>query len=260
VSSTAVAALPDRAQVTAALKKHFFLRVHMFVILGGTISVALLTTKILLITHEHNLALRYGIAVVLAFAAFLGFLKLWLAYVSHCAKSASGSDWSDFLDFDFDCDGFSSGSSNAAGDMTSGGGSFGGGGATGSWGDSQPVVASSSGFHLPDVNVDVDEDLGVIILVAVLVLVIAFAALWVIWAAPAILGEAAFQASLTVALARRAKKISTGSWVGSVVKSTIIPFVVVLALAITLGWYAQKKCPSAARLHDALRCSVTTLR
>jgi len=257
VSSTALT-LPDRAQVTAALKKHFFLRVHMFVILGGTISVALLTTKILLITHEHNLAMRYGIAVVVAFAAFLGFLKLWLGYVSHCAKSASGSDWSDVLDFD--CDGFSSSSSGAADELTSGGGSFGGGGATGSWGEGQPVVAPapSSGFTLP--SIDVDEDLGVIILVAVLVLVIAFAALWVIWAAPAILGEAAFQASLTVALARRAKKISSGSWVGSVVKSTIIPFVVVLALAVTLGWYAQKKCPSAARLHDALRCSVTALR
>lgn len=259
MSSTALA-LPDRAQVTAALKKHFFLRVHMFVILGGTISVALLTTKILLITHEHNLALRYGIAVVVAFAAFLGFLKLWLGYVGYCAKSArsSGTDWSDFLDFD--CDGLSTGSSDAAGELTSGGGSFGGGGATGSWGDAQPVVAPapSSGFSLP--SIDIDEDFGIIILVAVLVIVIACAALWVIWAAPAILGEAAFQASLTVALARRAKKISTGSWVGSVVKSTIIPFVIVLALAVTLGWYAQKKCPSAARLHDALRCSVTGLR
>jgi len=79
----------------------------------------------------------------------------------------------------------------------------------------------------------------------------------VIWAAPAILGEAAFQASLTVALARRAKKISNGSWVGSVVLKTIVPFVIIFALAVTLGWYAQKRCPTAVRLHDALLCTVS---
>ncbi len=31
-------------ELSDALRKHFFLRVHMFVIVGGTISVGLLTT------------------------------------------------------------------------------------------------------------------------------------------------------------------------------------------------------------------------
>jgi len=254
------AALPDKARLSGALKKHFFLRVHMFVILGGTITVALLTTKILLITHDRSLALRYGIAVCVAFAAFLGFIKLWLAYVGVCAaRSRSSSDWSDFVDFD--CGGINvggGGGGSSATDFVSGGGRFGGGGASGSWGEADaqviaaPVKSGGGGFSLGDI--DLGDDAGVIILIALLVLVIALAALWVIWAAPAILSEAAFQATLTAALARRAKKISCGSWAGSVFRATVIPFVIVLALAVTLGWYAQKRCPSATRLREVLEC------
>jgi hypothetical protein len=80
------------------------------------------------------------------------------------------------------------------------------------------------------------------------------AAFYVIYAAPAIMTEAAFNAALAGALARRAKHLSFGTWVGSVVRSTILPFLIVLALAITTGWYAQKHCPSATRLRDAFRC------
>ena len=36
---------------------------------------------------------------------------------------------------------------------------------------------------------------------------------------------------------------------------TVLPFAVVLALAITLGVYAQKRCPSATRLAEAIHCA-----
>lgn len=248
------AALPDKQRVAGALRRHFFLRVHMFVILGGTVTVGLLTTKILLLTHERNLALRYGVAVCLAFAAFLGFIKLWLGYVGFCARRHHGSaDWGDVVDFNWG--GVDVGS---AADFSGGGGKFGGGGASGSWGDPDPVIAvpvkssSSGGFSLG--NIDCGDDLGVIILVALLVLAIAGAAFYVVWVAPAILSEAAFQAALAATLARRAKKLSNGSWVGSVFRATVIPFAIILALAVTLGWYAQKHCPTATRMREAVRC------
>jgi hypothetical protein len=44
-------------------------------------------------------------------------------------------------------------------------------------------------------------------------------------------------------------------WVGSVMKSTAIPFAFVLASTIALGVVAQKHCPSAMSLRDALTCS-----
>jgi hypothetical protein len=260
--ATAAAALPDKERFSTALKRRFFLRVHMFVIVGGTVAVGLLVTKILLITHERNLAFRYGLAVVVAFAAFLGFIKLWLGYVGLCLtrkqRSGDGGDWLNVIDFDGG--GVSTGGSVGGGGPqieAGSGSSFGGGGAGGSWGEpvAAPVKASSSsggGFNLGDIGCD--DDLGIVILVAVLVLAIALAGFYVIWAAPAILSEAAFQGVLAAALARRAKKISNGTWEGSVLRSTAIPFIVVLALAITLGVYAQKRCPSAMRLREALHC------
>jgi len=222
----------------------------MFVIVGGTVAVGLLVTKILLITHERNLAFRYGVAVVVSFLAFLGFIKLWLFYVGVCVarkKSSGGADWFDVVDFDFD------GVSGGGGPQieTGGGSSFGGAGAGGSWGE--PVKSTSGGgFNLPDICDS--DDLGVVILVALLVLSIVVAAVYVIWVAPAILSEAAFQGVLAAALTRRAKKISHGTWEGSVFRATVIPFAAVLVFAVALGIYAQKRCPSATRLREAVHC------
>src|SRR5437016_8000063 len=102
--TASAAVLPEKERFSTALKRRFFLRVHMFVILGGTVAVGLLTTKVLLITHERNLAFRYGLAVIVAFAAFLGFIKLWLGYVGLCLarkqRSDGGGDWLNVVDVD----------------------------------------------------------------------------------------------------------------------------------------------------------------
>lgn len=223
----------------------------MFVIVGGTVAAGLLVTKILLLTHERSLAFRYGLAVVLAFAAFLGFVKIWLLYIAHKTLCA---DWMQAVDID--SDDVSGGGSDIGGPQfeSGGGSSFGGGGAGGSWGPPVKVStsSSSSGFNLGDICDS--DDLGIVILVALLVLAIAAAAVYVIWAAPAILSEAAFQGALAAALTRKAKKIGSGGWVGSVFRATIVPFAVVLVFAVGLGWYAQRRCPAAARLTDAIRC------
>ena len=47
---------------------------------------------------------------------------------------------------------------------------------------------------------------------------------WRIWAAPAILSEVAFDAVLAGALAKHAHNATRGNWVGSVMKKTMIPF------------------------------------
>lgn len=269
VRSAAIAAAPrlDKAVIQAALKRHFFLRIHMAVILGGTFATALAVTNLLMFVHFNNLAWRYGIAITAAFAGFIVFVRFWLGYIGFCAtrarrSSSDGGDWFNGINFS------SGGSIDFGGSMPSfggGGGKFGGGGATGSWGDSDSSVqtplmsavtpskggsSGGSGFSLPDC-----DDLGLIILVVVLVLAIAAAAFYLIYAAPAILGEAAFQAALTASLARQTKKMGTTSWVGSLIRSTILPFLAILAIGVTLGWYAQKHCPSATRLHDAVACA-----
>ena len=59
------------------------------------------------------------------------------------------------------------------------------------------------------------------------------------------------------ALARRTKHVSSGGWVGSVFRATVLPFLAVLILASVTGWYAHKHCPTATRLREAVFCATT---
>ena len=258
-----------RARLNGWLSKHFSLRLHMTIILVATFAVGLLTVHALFAIHVAKLWMRYAIAVLVAYGAFLGLLKIWLIYFAICIRHAHGggssSGGGDLDWFNFSGGGTSSGSSSSVSDLGSGGGKFGGGGASGSWGtpEPQPVVvaplkqssgggtSSSSGFGL---DLDGDEIVLVLIIIAVATAIIGAGA-YLIWAAPTILGDTAFNAILASALVNKTKKVSHPDWVGSVVRATAVPFAIVLALTILMGWYAQHICPSAMRVRDAIHCA-----
>lgn len=256
-----------RDQLNRWLAKHFSLRLHMTLILIATFATGLLTVHGLFAIHVAKLWMRYAIAVIVAYGAFLGLLKIWLIYFAICIRHAHGKSSSggvDISDFcDFSGGGSSSGSSSSISDLSSGGGKFGGGGASGSWGEAepQPVIAaplksgsgssSSSGFSL---DLDGDEIVLVLIVIAVATAIIGAGA-YLIWAAPAILSDTAFNAVLASALIRKTQKVSHPEWVGSVVHATAIPFAIVFALTVLMGWYAQHICPSALRVRDAIHCA-----
>ena len=231
------------------LSKTFALRVHMALILAATFASALLATKLLLMLGVHRLAIRYAIATIAGYGGFLVLVKLWLYYVG-CAEaraSAGDGDPSDWIDID-DLGTSGGGSSNIS--LASGGGKFGGGGSSGSWGSGSSSVGKGGGFSF-----DIDgDDLVVILLFVALALIIIIAAVWLIWAAPAILGDAAFESAMTAALIRHTRHASSGTWIGSILKKTALPFILILGLAITAGWFAQKHCPDAMRLRDVIAC------
>lgn len=256
-----------RDRLNAWLTKHFSLRLHMTVILVATFAVGLLTVHGLFAIHVAKLWMRYAIAVIVAYGAFLGLLKMWLIYFAICIRhahgkaSSGGVDISDFCDFS--SGGSSSGSSSSISDLGSGGGKFGGGGASGSWGTSgpQPVIVapvkssggsgSGGGFGL---DLDGDEIVLVLIIIAVATAIIGAGA-YLVWAAPTILSDTAFNAILASALIHKTRKVSHPEWVGSVVHATAIPFAIVFALTVLMGWYAQHICPTALRVRDAIHCS-----
>ena len=250
-----------RERLNAWLAKHFSLRLHMTIILVATFAVGLLTVHGLFVIHVAKLWMRYAIAVIVAYGAFLGLLKIWLFYFAICIRQAHGKSSSGGIDLDvcdFSSGGSSSGSSSSLSDLGSGGGKFGGGGASGSWGtpEPQPVVSvpiksSGGGFSL---DLDGDEIVLVIIVIAVASAIIGAGA-YLIWAAPTILSDCAFNAVLASALIQKTKKVSHPEWVGSVLHATAIPFTIVFALTILMGWYAQHICPGALRVRDAIHCS-----
>lgn len=60
----------------------------MTAILMGTILVGLGVTRLLFMAHVNIFAIRYGVAVLAAYAAFVGFVKLWLVYIAARSDSS----------------------------------------------------------------------------------------------------------------------------------------------------------------------------
>jgi hypothetical protein len=248
-----------RTEVISWLQRRHWLRLHMLLIVTATFLAGLLTTKLLMISGVDLLWLRYAIAVCAAYLTFLVIIRLWIWYVCY----GGGYDGSDGIDL------FVRAMDKVEWVEIDGGG-FGGGGASGTWAaaDGAPVemeistapskVVGSGGASdksgCLSLDIGGDEGCYVVILLGVLIGVLLVAGGYLIYAAPAILGEAVFEALLAAALVRRTRKLAAAGWAGSVFQSTVWIFVAVLTISIALGWYAQKSCPDARRIRDAINC------
>jgi len=261
----------ERQYERRVLHDHF-VRFHMSLILAAVIASGILVSKGLLGLGVHSLRLRYPLAVLGSYLVFLLLVRLWIWYVSiHRAAifgignldpGGSGSGGSSGGLFGFGGSGESGG--GGGGFSRFGGGDSGGAGATTSWESnvaaaslSQPAPSSGSSGWFPKLNFDFDLDDGwwVVLLLAVLILAILGSAGYLIWAAPHVLPEAAGQALLATTLTRVSKE-EHHNWMRGVLRSTWIPFAIVLLLAAVLGWEAHSHCPSASRLIDVFHCAV----
>lgn len=133
------------------LKDRFSLRFHMFLILTGTALAGLLATKVLLLFNVTSMLIRYPIAVVFAYLAFFGFVKLWLTYLSSLNGSRrvarditeSAADIPHITDFPV------SGPPSPVSFRGGGGGHFGGGGASGAFDGDGDIVHQTSEVLVP---------------------------------------------------------------------------------------------------------------
>ena len=247
----------------------------MVLMLATVILSGIVVSKLLLLLGLGSMRTRYGLAVLVAYGVFFALVGLWLMYVRRMmfAARAAGQRTSSSSLVDFD---LGSGSGGGSGidvpRFSSGGGSFGGGGASGSFGDadvaSQANIAASStsgsssgswGFDL-----DLDDGIWIVIAFLVFVCILAVAGGWIIYDAPHMFGDAAFQCFLASGLLRGTRTLKAGGWVdvaaggwkGVVAKRTVIPFVLVAIAAVVFGHVAQRLCPEARSLIDAFRLCV----
>ncbi len=249
---------------TRSLKERFFLRFHMSLIISATVLIGLLSSKFLLFLQVDNIVIRYPLVVICSYLMFFLFVKVWLAYIFSSSSSSKAVDIADAVLPD---PGFSFGGSTASpGGATfseGGGGMSGGAGATGSFdvassAASEGTLASPGGSNASSGIADAgdavsgifDDDGVVLIAIAVLLAAIFGSAVFLIYSAPHILSEAAFNCLLATSLAKRYRTMNKPDWVGGVIKDTYKPFLVVLIISVAAAWIIHATYPDVTKLSD----------
>jgi hypothetical protein len=246
-----------------ALQSRHATRVHMFLIVAGSVSVALLITKFLLLVGVEAMWGRYFVALLFAYGSFFFGVYCWLL-LSPYGKHLRRRDWSPDVPLDLGpAPSPHGGPSLSADTLHGGGGDYGGGGASGGWGE-MDVDAPSASVDLPDVGsglsdlpVDGDEG-GCLIIIAGILLAVLLAALfgasiYVIYQAPAILAEVVFEVLLGSPLARGARALDSAHWPSVLLRKTWKPFAILFAAAMTFSIFVQWYFPQVTTAGEAFR-------
>jgi hypothetical protein len=256
---------------TERFKRRHSLRFHMSLILMATVCAGFLATRILLALNVENVMLRYPLTVIFAYLIFFISVKLWLKYVAPVpATQKAQSNSLDSVDMLPDFSGPSGGSFSIGEAFHGGGGEFSGAGASGNFGDVQTAFADSgssvlsggidTGGGIGDVAGEavssaLGDEGGVVAVVIFAVLaaitaVVLGAGVYLVYEAPFILSEAAFEFILAASLVRGTRRINGTDWIGSVFKTTAIPFIVTLALATLAGYLMHHYFPDVTRISE----------
>lgn len=270
------------------LLANFFVRFHMTLILAAVCLSGLSVSKLLLAFGVRLMLARYLIAVCVAYSIFFLLMRLWLWYIGLSPHARTAMEHSKKRDSYSINDGYSSDVSmgNADGSNSNwsgfGGGSSGGGGASDSWGEAtsstnwmaaptnpapssgsslnfgySSSVSSGSGSKGSGLDFDFGDDgclpILVLLLLAALIFGIFGAGAYLIYQAPAIFTEVAFQAALASGLIKASKNIDAPNWRGSVFKATWLPFLIVLVLTAAFSLAAHRYCPTATKATEVFR-------
>ena len=260
-----------KARVCDALKRRFFLRFHVSLILLFTFCAGLVTTRAMLWLGVDVMWVRYLVAMLAAYGAFLLGVRLWLAYIGASATagvapsdSASGGD-NGSLDVPLDFVPGAGGDGASLPFRAGGGGEFAGGGASdsfaaaGNGGDVLPAVGGSGGSSGSGGGWGIDlgdgEGLLVLLLALLVLLAVVGGAAWLIWIGPEVLVEAAFEAMLAGGLVKSLHDAGSGGWVGRVLWKTLLPFGLVTAAAVAFAAVGQSAYPDARTFRDVVRAA-----
>lgn len=225
----------------------------MTLIMAAVVFSGVLASKIMWWFGVTSMAARYPMAVVCSYGVFFALLSIWLLYIDaiHAGDQGATADLADTVgqlargaidmnrQFSTGGDGVGDMVGSVADSVGSGGSDTGGGG---------------SSFSLSDG----DGEGGIIILavLVVVMLVVFCSGVYVIWEAPNILAEVAFQAVLAGSLRRRAKMAEDPGWTGGVLRATWWPFAIVVLVSALFGGVAMGLCPGATRLPEVLNMCV----
>lgn len=243
------------------LQRYAWTRLHMFLIVAASIAAAVLATRVLLDQGVTAMWVRYLCALVLAYGSFFAGVWVWLhlsPYGRHlrAQRKAEKSHADGGIDLPTMQLGGSPEPMASSADFHSGGGHFDGGGAAADWG----TPSAELSVELPKSGVldnlsgvaDVGGDEGGCLLVlaaALLMVVLAVllgAAGYVIFQAPAILAEVAFEVLLASPLARGARAVASPRWGRALLARTWKPFALMAGAALGFAVFCANYFPTVS--------------
>jgi hypothetical protein len=195
------------------------------------------------------MALRYGVAALSGYLAFIGLIRLWIS-LHRPAKDDSGPGL-DVLDAVDPADFLPTGRTVDEPPPMFGGGRGGGGGASSQWSAIGGRQNSGPGGSW---GIDLDLD-GVfwLIIAAACAAAGLIAIGYVIYMAPVLLAEVALDAAIISVLYRRLRRDEQGYWLTTVLRRTWVPAAVLVVFAFLTGFALQQAAPQARSIGGVIQ-------
>lgn len=225
------------AKARAQLERSSFPPLQMGLIVATTGALGLLSSFLMLHAGVDLMAVRYPLALAVAYAGFLGMLWLWLRF-----KHDDLADLGNLVDIPASLGGGPDGTC-APGFSSGVGGDFAGAGASGTFDPvtGEAAVPRSITKGASEVAGDLD-DFAVPLAAIVIAIGLALASVYVIYMAPALFAELLVDGVLSVTLYKHLKRADSRHWLWTAVCKTALPFaltaVFLCAMGAAMSWYA----------------------
>jgi hypothetical protein len=225
--------------------------IGMVAIAGGA---AFLFSALALRMGLEHMGVRYGLASVAGYFAFVGMVRAWIAWQR--GRLGDALDAVDVVDVVDAANAFGPELIPAprSGPALFGGGRSGGAGASSAWGEGGSVVTLESGGASKPGGWSFDFDDAWPIVVAVIGVVLgALAIVYTIWIAPVLLAEVALDAALVTALYSRMTKADAGTWLGATLRRTWVAGAALTVFMAITGTALTYVAPEARSIGGVLR-------
>jgi hypothetical protein len=235
-----------------------FPRLQVLLFVGVAGAAAFAVSAVTLRIGLDHMGLRYGLASVGGYLAFLVMIRLWIAW----QRGRWEPDVLDVVDTSDLIDAAASSVSDSlvgrAAPAVLRGGRSGGGGASAVFDSPASAATPARAVSAPaksgawSLNLDADEAWPVVLAIgcAALGLVAIF---YTIWLAPVLLAEVAVDAAIVTALYRKLRREDAGTWIGATLRRTWVPALAVVILMMAAGTALQYAVPEARSIGGVVR-------